>query len=301
MSNSKITSSPPDLGSLLTLESAGPGRFRSTASQPNRSGGVFGGQLLAQMLRAAELSAVTAGRTPHSLQANFVRGADVASLIDYEVEEALDGRTETLRVVRATQGNRLIATGTVAFSALRSGLSYPCKWTQEPPAPEQVEPVEEVWERFGAALSPLGLSRRVTLPQVEVRPLEPAEYFLVTPGPPRSRLWIRCRRPAAEAALSAFPSGYGAITFISDYLATSAALVAFVGQIQDRPIAITSLNHSLWLHADGDPFDWLLIERESQWSDAGRSLSGGRIFRRDGTLVATAMQETLISVSSRDS
>lgn len=300
MSSSKITSSPPDLAALLTLQECGARRYRSTASQANRSGGVFGGQLLTQLLRAAELAEVPAGRVPHSLQANFVRAASVDSPIDYAVESVLDGRTESLRLVRASQGERLIASGTVALCGPRQGFSHPGRWIEEPPPPEDVERVEEVWERFGDALSPLGKSRRATLPQVEVRPLEPAEYFLVKPGPPRSRLWIRCRGTSDEHEKSLMPSGFAAVTFLSDYLATSAALVAFVGQIPDRPIVITSLNHSLWLHGTADPFDWLLIERESHWSDSGRSLSGGRIYRRDGVLVATAMQETLISVSSRD-
>lgn len=281
--------SEPGLVDLFSLESVGALRFRSLASQPNRSGGVFGGQLLAQMLRAAELTGIHS-RLPHALQATFIRPAVVDAPLDYLVEAAFDGRNETIRLLRALQGEQLIATATVASCASLDGLSLPCRWSAEPMSPDQLLPVEEVGRLFADRLSPHGRTRLKTLPQVEIRPLDPDAYFLTRSGAAESRIWIRYRAEAMPAVAGCAP----VLAFLSDYLASSAALVALAEQLPARPLLIASLNHSLWFHAEADPCEWFLLERESHWSGSGRTLGSGRMFRRDGSLVASMMQETLI-------
>ena len=284
--------SAPDLQRLLTLDPVGPQHFRSLASQPNRSGTVFGGQLLAQMLCAAQLDGGEA-RKPHALQATFLRPASVALPLDYLVEPVFDGRTETIRLVRAMQDGQLLASATVSACADLPGWSLCSHWSAPPSPPEQLESVEEAGRRLGERLSPHGRTRLTTLPQVEIRPLDPEEYFLVRCGPPASRIWIRCKGGPTPGNAPA-PGSAPVLAFLSDYLASSAALVALADQLPARPLLIASLNHSMWFHDDADPGGWFLLERESHWSGSGRTLGSGRIFRRDGALVASMMQETLI-------
>jgi len=281
--------SAPELHRLLTLEALGPQRFRSLASQANRSGVVFGGQLLAQMLRAAE-SDVGGGRAPNAMQAAFLRPARLDAPLDYLVEPVFDGRSQSVRLVRALQHDQLIATATVSCGVALDGLAAGGRWRAEPLPPEQLESIEEAGRRLQARLSPHGRTRLTTLPQVEIRPLDAEDYFLVRPGPPSMRMWIRGLQPPPQAAAGCA----SVLAFVADYLASTAALLELVEQLPARPLRIVSMNHSMWFHAEGDPADWLLLERDSHWSGAGRTLGSGRIYRRDGVLLASMMQETLL-------
>src|SRR5271165_7166196 len=93
-----------ELVSLFDLESEGEDRFVGHSPQ-NGWKRVFGGQVLAQALVAAERT--VAGRAPHSLHAYFLLGGDPREPILFEVERLRDGRSfTTRRVVAARRARR---------------------------------------------------------------------------------------------------------------------------------------------------------------------------------------------------
>ncbi len=57
---------------------------------------------------------------------------------------------------------------------------------------------------------------------------------------------------------------------------------------------MASLDHAMWFHRPFRADDWLLYAQDSPNASSGRGLSRGLVFTRDGTLVATVMQEGLI-------
>jgi acyl-CoA thioesterase-2 len=57
---------------------------------------------------------------------------------------------------------------------------------------------------------------------------------------------------------------------------------------------VASLDHAMWFHRDFRIDDWLLYAMESPSASRARGLSIGRIFTRDGQLVAAVSQEGLI-------
>jgi acyl-CoA thioesterase-2 len=57
---------------------------------------------------------------------------------------------------------------------------------------------------------------------------------------------------------------------------------------------MASLDHAMWFHRTFRADDWLLYEQDSPNATSGRGLSRGLVFTRQGTLVATVMQEGLI-------
>jgi len=64
---------------------------------------------------------------------------------------------------------------------------------------------------------------------------------------------------------------------------------------------VASLDHTMWFAA-GTPFradEWMLFEMTSPLARGNRGLNMGRIFRRDGRLVVTCVQEALIRVRPR--
>src|SRR6476646_9723938 len=92
---------PSDLPSVLELEAIKPDAF--LGSGPVYGWGrIYGGQVVAQALRAAALT-VDAPHRPHSLHAYFVRSGDEHRPVLYEVERVRDGRSFTTRQVVAYQ------------------------------------------------------------------------------------------------------------------------------------------------------------------------------------------------------
>ncbi|MFM6931906.1 MAG: acyl-CoA thioesterase, partial [Novosphingobium sp.] len=57
-----------------------------------------------------------------------------------------------------------------------------------------------------------------------------------------------------------------------------------------------SLDHAVWFHDDFRVDDWLLYVTDSPWAGRARGFNRGRIYTRDGRLVAESAQEGLIRV-----
>jgi acyl-CoA thioesterase-2 len=60
-----------------------------------------------------------------------------------------------------------------------------------------------------------------------------------------------------------------------------------------------SLDHAMWWHRFGRVDEWLLYAQESPSATGGRGLSLGRIYSRDGRLLASVAQEGMIRVPGR--
>jgi len=57
---------------------------------------------------------------------------------------------------------------------------------------------------------------------------------------------------------------------------------------------VASLDHAMWFHRDFRMDDWLLYMIHSPNASKARGLNHGRIYTRDGVLVASTVQEGLI-------
>ena len=90
-----------------SLERAGNDRFTGAPS-PDRGSQTYGGQLLAQALAAAHAT-VNDDRRVHSLHAYFLRSGAPEQSLELVVERLRDGRSFSLRNVRALQnGNEVL-------------------------------------------------------------------------------------------------------------------------------------------------------------------------------------------------
>ena len=57
-----------------------------------------------------------------------------------------------------------------------------------------------------------------------------------------------------------------------------------------------SLDHAMWFHREARVDEWLLYVQESPSAQGGRGLSLGRIYTREGVLVASVAQEGMVRV-----
>ena len=63
-------------------------------------------------------------------------------------------------------------------------------------------------------------------------------------------------------------------------------------------LSSASLDHAMWFHRPLREDEWLLYTLESPSMSGARGLTTGRFYRRDGTLVASVVQEGLFRLRS---
>src|SRR5687768_3686636 len=130
-----------DLLNLLDLEPIEVNIYRGR-NRDIGSGRVFGGQVLAQALVAAQRT-VDAARTAHSLHGYFILPGDLTVPIVYFVDRLRDGKSFTTRQVTGIQHGRAIFSGSVSFHVQEPGLEHQTEMPSVPP-PEQLRSELEV-------------------------------------------------------------------------------------------------------------------------------------------------------------
>ena len=117
-------------------------------------GRVFGGQVVAQALQAAQRT-VDLPKAAHSLHAYFMRPGSEDLPILLRVERDFDGRSFATRRVVASQDGQPILTLTASFQLPEDGLSHQSAEMPDVPPPESL-PTEEDVLRARAAGDPAG-------------------------------------------------------------------------------------------------------------------------------------------------
>ncbi|HLF41201.1 MAG TPA: acyl-CoA thioesterase II [Acidimicrobiia bacterium] len=273
-----------ELVELLDLEQLEVNLFRGVSPDEVRQR-VFGGQVAGQAL-------VAAGRTVehgsvHSLHAYFLRPGDVSIPIVYEVDRIRDGRSFTTRRVVAIQHGRAIFNLQASFHDDEPGFDHQAPRMPQVPDPEtlpsgaEVEPPPgEHGEGWAERPRPIDL-RYVGATPWSGRPVS---------ADPRQLVWIR-----ADGRLPDDPLLHACvIAYASDYTLLDSTLIPHGTAWPDPGIMMASLDHAMWFHRPFRADEWLLYSQASPSASGGRGLAYGGIFRRDGTLVVSVVQEGLI-------
>lgn len=254
-------------------------------SQSMPSGRVYGGQVLAQSVVAASRT-LPPERTVHSMHGYFLRPGDPADGITFSVDRIHDGRSFSTRRTQAFQSGVPIFSMIASFQDDDAGLEHAEPLPDGIPQPEELEPFDP------EGLHPL--SRRMfTERPVDVLHV-PSPVYTAVKGPhvPRQAVWMRTRR-----ALPDDPAVHrAALAYLSDLTIQESILRAH-GVAWNAPgLRVASLDHAMWWHRPGRVDDWLLYVQESPNARGGRGLATGRIYTRDGVLVASVAQEVMVRV-----
>jgi acyl-CoA thioesterase-2 len=87
-----------------------------------------------------------------------------------------------------------------------------------------------------------------------------------------------------------------ALAYCSDYTLLEPILRRHEIPWTERRLRIASLDHAMWFHRPGRIDDWVLYSQESPSATSGRGLGIGRMFARDGQLLATVAQEGMVRI-----
>ena len=278
-----------ELVRLLTLERLEANLFRG-ASCDIGTPQVFGGQVLGQALAAAY--STVGRRDVHSLHAYFLRRGDFSAPIVYEVHRSRDGSSFSSRRVAATQHGEQLLHMAVSFHEPEEGLEHELGMP-DVPAPETLSDARRLPE---AAHSYVPEMFRATIKRDK-----PFEFRFVHPPRAshasgavsgRQQFWFRAiARLPDDDTLHRCLLGY-----VSDYYLLAAAVRPH-GVSGRRAIQFAaSIDHAVWFHRPARVDEWLLYVMDSPSASSGRGLTRASIFARNGHLVASTAQESLIRV-----
>jgi acyl-CoA thioesterase II len=270
-----------ELVALLDLEQLEVNLFRGV-SPPQSPTRVFGGQVAAQALVAAGRT-VPDDRQVHSLHAYFIRAGDPRVPIVYEAERVRDGRSFTTRRVLAIQHGEAIFSLSASFQQEQHGLEHGDPGPADVPDPEDLPDLgQRVAEGRG-----VGWMTRIPRP-LDMRfvdePVWSPERRHPTDGP--TRVWMR-----ADGAL---PDDRLLHVCLLTYASDLTLLGSVLARHPQQEVQLASLDHAMWFHRPFRADDWFLYTCYSPTASGSRGLATGRFTTRDGTLVATTVQEGLV-------
>ncbi|PRX51163.1 acyl-CoA thioesterase-2 [Prauserella shujinwangii] len=274
------------LVALLDLEKIEENIYRGV-SPPHSPTRVFGGQVAGQALVAAGRT-VPAERKVHSLHAYFIRGGDPKVPIVYEVDRIRDGRSFTTRRVVAVQHGKAIFALSASFQLEEDGVEHAEEMPDVPP-PESLPTLAERAEGYAEQL---GLR---TMPRpIDVRYVNDPPWVTRTTGerPARNQVWMRADGALPDSQLL----HVCVLTYASDMTLLDSVLARHGVYWDADPVLGASLDHALWFHRPFRADEWFLYDSASPSASGARGLATGRFFARDGTHIATVVQEGLIRV-----
>ncbi|MFZ5446716.1 MAG: acyl-CoA thioesterase II [Myxococcota bacterium] len=276
-----------ELIQLLSLERIEENLYRGQ-SQDLGWGTVYGGQVIGQSLSAA-MNTVPVDRPVHSLHAYFLRPGDVKAPIVYEVERTRDGSSFTSRHVRAIQHGHPILEMSASFQRVEPGFEHQAAMPTVPP-PEQVPTEAERYKPFLPKLPEFVHAMLLAERPIEIRTVDEPDPSMRGGHPPERHVWFKAKHalpdtPMLHQALLAYASDF---SFITTSLKPHGVTWLTPG------MQVASIDHAVWFHAPFRADEWLLHVMQSPRSSGARGFVNGRIYKQDGTLVASTAQEGLI-------
>ena len=271
-----------ELIALLDLEQLEVNLFRGVSWKDDRPR-VFGGQVAGQALVAASRTVDCVGehRNVHSLHAYFLRPGDPSIPIVYDVDRIRDGKSFTTRRVVAIQHGEAIFNLQASYHVEETGLDHQVEMPDAPPA-DSLPRADE--------LEPPAPGRLWSRQPVDIRYVDGPPWDRQQSDSARQLVWIR-----ADGTLPDDPVLHTCVVaYASDYTLLGSALVPHGRSYFHDDLMMASLDHAMWFHCPFRSDEWLLYSQASPAASGGRGLAMGGIFRRDGSLAVSVVQEGLI-------
>lgn len=260
-----------DLLGCLKLVSRGNDRFEAPPlAMPYHR--IYGGQLLAQALIAAAMT--TSGKRPKSLHALFPREGDLSKPLELEVSRLHEGRSFASRGVVGRQDGKVIVSAQLSLDIPEEGTSHQAVSPQSTGDPESEPAVDQTMNPFDTrAVGGVDLEQREA-------------------GKPAYAFWMKAPKMDAD------PLHHQAVlAYAADLTIIGTTLRAYPGiseaDVPDRLLTAVTTN-SMWFHRPFRCDEWLLFEQTSPTSSGARGFGQGHVFDREGELVASFAQESMI-------
>lgn len=282
-----MTDQVAELLQLLDIERLEVDLFRGVGAGGETSQRIFGGHVIAQALVAAYRTVEE--RKCHSMHAYFIRPGDPSIPVIYEVDRARDGGSFTTRRVIAVQHGQQIFNLAASFHVDEEGWDHQHDMP-DVPGPEDLKDRDELRQEVADKVPEARREDFLRPRPIEIRYVDPPDPFDPQPSSDVNYLWFRAgpsldEDPWVHHCLLAYASDMSLLASGS----RPHGISWLTGQVLGA-----SLDHALWFHAPTRFDDWHLYAMDSPFGGGGRSFNRGKIFSRDGKLVASVAQEGLM-------
>jgi acyl-CoA thioesterase-2 len=249
-------------------------------------GRVFGGQVLAQSLVAAQRT-LAEERIVHSMHGYFLRPGNVELPITFSVDRIHDGRSFSTRRTQAYQDGLPILSMIASFQDEELGFEHQIDMPADLPQPESLPSAAEALGELDHPVAKYWATQR----PFDMRHVD-KPVFLSPDGPrvAHQAVWLK--------AVGTLPDDANlhraALAYLSDYSILEPVFRRHGLAWSTPGLKVASLDHAMWFHRFGRVDEWLLYLQESPNATGGRGLSEGRIYSHDGVLLASVAQEGLV-------
>lgn len=303
----------PKLVTPWAVEDAGRNGSAESATVSNWSGrtvptpwpAAYGGDLCVGALGAI-MRTVDSEQQAHSLQVAFLRPGDRNGRVDYAVEHVRDGFRYANRAVRVTQNEQLIAIGSASLrsvaaneprlepdnsSVMLNGMPCPESLPTAAEAIEQRTDTSNLPEETGGLDAYWGSGRAV-----DTRHIDPHLYGASVVTRAHNRLWVRFTLSdlRQQQLLDSRAGRSALLAYLADDTILEPALASLGIAWRTPGLFSTTVQQSLWFHADFDPADWLYFDQKLLSFQGDHAVCEGSIRASDGRLVATVLQEGIV-------
>jgi acyl-CoA thioesterase-2 len=158
--------------------------------------------------------------------------------------------------------------------------------------PESLPELTTIPDVLMQQLRPLGPYSRLVKPGIDFRIPNIERQLSAATAQSRLRFWLRGRHPLTAGSRAQ----QAVFAYLSDWWLNFSSVSGHLRNLQSmEPLYLSSLNHCIWFHRAFSPDGWMHFETESPCAEGGRGLSIARIHDRTGSMIATAVQETLMA------
>jgi acyl-CoA thioesterase-2 len=282
-----MNSQLPELLEILTLQKTAEGVFTGNnlfIGSPN----VYGGQVLAEAVSAANTT-ILDNKILHSIHCYFINPGDNDLEITYKVEIIKDGKSFNTRRVVASQKGRDIFIMSASYQKYETGIEHQ-DIMPNVARPESLSSFSDLFAEFAAKfkIQPRGIFAP-NGPFI-FHPVEHYDPFNPRIRPALNHTWFKTNGTLSEDPLLHQTT----LAYASDFNLLITALFPHGLSFFTTPMQIASLDHAMWFHRPVRTDDWLLYVVESSNANNGRAFCTGKIYTKDGILVASTAQEGLI-------
>ena len=265
---------PPILG----LSEVGEHRYAVTHPDepPEGRDVVFSGLLMGQMLMASDRESAGT-KEVRSIHAIFARAGVYTKPLELSVDSMQAGRTWGSDTITATQDGKLLSRALVLLNTIDDDLIR-----HGPECPADVPAAEELAPAVGQVF-----------PAVDWRPV-PKE--MTVGGVPVTMGWHRL-----PLALPSTAAHQAVLTWATCGNVIAAAMSPHTDKVDvrdaHRSLSTGVIAHTVHFVDSFDTTDWLLIVSAGTSAGRGRVYGEGSVFTRDGTLVATFQQDSMVKAA----
>jgi acyl-CoA thioesterase-2 len=219
---------------------------------------------------------------------------DSQKSISFEVDVVRDGGSFCTRRVMAKQDEVTIYHCSLSFGVASEGVSH-----QQPMEPAvgpeglmtDTDFHEAMRKQYPGKYNPY----ESPYYDWDIRRLKNFDPFTPEIVAGKRASWVRYIPPIEpEQALNR-----ALLAYISDMGLVATAYLPHGFTFYNNKAQTASLNHAMWFHAPCHVNDWIYSTAESHWAGDGRSLNIGKLFRHDGVLLATTVQEGMLRLIKR--